>query len=146
MPARVFAYILAGNQETYTARDFAEGLQASPAAVSGAMRYLADTRLVVKERAPRSRGDLFRLGDNDVWATIVRARLPLLEHMQAAIGEAITLLEKQPPGETHLGLARLRETWEFFEFARTDLSGMLERWTRWKAERIAAGEAQVSPA
>jgi DNA-binding transcriptional regulator GbsR (MarR family) len=58
MAARVFAYILAEDRDRYTAAELGEGLQVSPAAISGAVRYLTQTRLVVKERRPSGRGDL----------------------------------------------------------------------------------------
>ncbi|HEU0285555.1 MAG TPA: helix-turn-helix domain-containing protein, partial [Nocardioidaceae bacterium] len=40
MPSRVFAYFLADEAERYTARELATGLRVSPAAISGAVRYL----------------------------------------------------------------------------------------------------------
>lgn len=132
MPARVFAFVLTGNQETYSARDLAEGLEVSPAAVSGAVRYLTDTRLLVRERAPRTRGDLYRLAAGDVWATIMRARLPLGEQVLAGIDEAIGILEEQPVEEVGRGLDRLRETRDFFAFVQKDLAGMLDRWVEWR--------------
>ncbi len=135
MPARVFAFILSGNQHSYSAKDLAEGLQVSPAAISAAVRYLGDTRLLMRERAPRGRGDLYRLVDGDIWATILRARIPLGEQMVSAIDEAIRLLEKQPEEEVGPGLDRLRETRDFFAFAQEDLAGMLDRWVAWRAER-----------
>ncbi len=135
MPARVFAFVLTGNQETVTAKDLAEGLEISPAAVSGAVRYLTDTRLLVRERAPRSRGDLYRLGDGDVWATIMRARLPLGEQILAGIDDAIRILGERPVEEVGRGLDRLQETRDFFAFVQKDLAGMLDRWVEWRAAR-----------
>lgn len=133
MPARVFAFVLTGSQETYTAKDLAQGLEVSPAAVSGAVRYLTDTRLLVRERAPRSRGDLYRLVDGDVWATIMRARLPLGEQILAGIDDAIRILQERPAEETGRGVDRLLETRHFFAFVQKDLTGMLDRWVEWRA-------------
>lgn len=135
MPARVFAYVLTCSQESYSARDLAEGLEVSPAAISGAVRYLTDNRLVVRERAPRSRGDLYRLVDGDVWATIMRARVPLVDQIRSGVEDAIAILERRPDHEVGLGLARLRETRDFFAFVEADLGEMLERWAKWKAQR-----------
>ena len=61
MPARVFAFILADGQSVYTAAELARGLDVSPGGISGAVRYLSDTHLVVRERNPAGRGDLFRV-------------------------------------------------------------------------------------
>src|SRR6478609_11822379 len=87
MASRVFAYALADDAERYTAADFAEGLRVSPAAVSGAVRYLLDTRLLVKEREPGTRADLYRVYEDDVWSAIMAARLPMLEMWEQAITE-----------------------------------------------------------
>jgi DNA-binding transcriptional regulator GbsR (MarR family) len=134
MPARVFAYILAEDRDRYSAADLATGLQVSPAAVSGAVRYLTDTRLVVKERRPSGRGDLYRVVDGDVWGTIMSARLPLMDHYVATLEDAVALLE---PGSA--GRARLQETRDYFAFAREGMADLAERWADYRAERL--GEA-----
>ena len=79
MAGRVFAYALAEDADRYTAADFAEALQISPAAVSGAVRFLTRARLLFRERVPGQRADVYRVYDDDVWSTIMAARLPILE-------------------------------------------------------------------
>jgi DNA-binding transcriptional regulator GbsR (MarR family) len=130
MPARVFAYILAEDRDRYTAAELAEGLHVSPAAISGAVRYLAQTRLVVKERRPSGRGDLYRVVDGDVWGTIMTARLPLMDHYVASLEEAVALLEPGSPGRT-----RIEETRDYFAFARDGMADLAERWAKDRAER-----------
>ncbi|HVH94903.1 MAG: GbsR/MarR family transcriptional regulator [Nocardioidaceae bacterium] len=129
MPARVFAYILAEDRDRYTAAELAEGLQVSPAAISGAVRYLTQTRLVVRERRPSGRGDLYRVVDGDIWGTIMTARLPLLDHYITSLEEAVTLLEPGSPGR-----ARVEETRDYFTFAREGLSDLADRWAKYHAE------------
>lgn len=131
MPARVFAYALADDAERYTAAELAEGLRVSPAAISGAVRYLVDTRLLLKDREPGSRADLFRVHDDDVWGAITAARVPLLLMWEEAVEEAAELI-----GPGHRGTRRLRESQEFFRFTREETAGMLERW---KAHRETLG-------
>lgn len=123
MAARVFAYVLAEDSDRYTAADLAEGLQVSPAAVSGAVRYLLDTRLLFREREPGMRSDLYRVYDDDVWSTIMAARLPILDHFIVGIDEAIALVGDDSPGGH-----RLVETREFFRFVQREMGEMLERW------------------
>lgn len=123
MVARVLAYALAEDRSTYTAKDLAEGLGVSPAAVSGAVRWLVNGHLLIKERAPSGRGDLYRILDEDIWSTIVGARLPMLDQFVAGIDEAIELLGGEGPG-----VSRLRETRDFFAFNRAESERMLERW------------------
>jgi DNA-binding transcriptional regulator GbsR (MarR family) len=131
MPARVFAYILAEGRDRYTAADLAEGLQVSPAAISGAVRYLTQTRLVVKERRPSGRGDLYRVVDDDIWGTIMTARLPLMDHYVASLEKAVILLEPGSPGRI-----RVEETRDYFAFARDGLAELTERWERHRAEHL----------
>jgi DNA-binding transcriptional regulator GbsR (MarR family) len=123
MASRVFAYALADDADRYTAADFAEGLRVSPAAVSGAVRYLLDTRLLFKDREPGTRADLYRVFEDDVWSAIMSARLPMLEMWADAVAEAADLI-----GPGHRGGRRLRETEEFFRFTREELTATLARW------------------
>jgi DNA-binding transcriptional regulator GbsR (MarR family) len=132
MAARVFAYVLAEDSDRYTATQLAEGLQVSPAAVSGALRYLLDARLLFREREPGQRSDLYRVYDDDVWRVIMSARIPLVEHFIAALDPAIELLE---PGSR--GRRRMEETREFFRFVMREMAEMMERWSVYRKEHLA---------
>ncbi|HEX6247351.1 MAG TPA: MarR family transcriptional regulator [Nocardioidaceae bacterium] len=125
MPARVFAYILADDADRYTAGELAEGLRVSPAAISGAMRYLVTARMVFKEREPGQRADVYRIHDDDVWGKIMSARLPILEHWETSLAEAIADIGPQSRGGR-----RLLETQEFYAFMRKETEEMLERWAQ----------------
>jgi DNA-binding transcriptional regulator GbsR (MarR family) len=127
MAARVFAYVLAEDSDRYTAADLAEGLRVSPAAISGAVRYLLDVRLLFREREPGMRSDLYRVYDDDVWSKIMGARLPALDQWVEAIDESIELI-----GADHPGGRSLVETREFFRFMRRETEQMMQRW---RAER-----------
>jgi DNA-binding transcriptional regulator GbsR (MarR family) len=130
MPARVFAFVLADDQSAYTAAELARGLDVSAAAISGAVRYLTDTHLVVRERNPAGRGDLFRVRDGDIWGTIQAARLPMLDRIIETVGEAVELL---PPCSA--GRARVEETRQYFTFIREDARGLDQRWREWRSSR-----------
>jgi len=130
MPARVFAYILAEDRDRYTAAELAEGLQVSPAAISGAVRYLTQTHLVVKERRPSGRGDLYRVIDGDVWGTIMSSRLPQMDHYVASLEKAADLLEPGSPGR-----ARVEETRDYFAFAREHMADLAQRWEEHRSRR-----------
>ncbi len=137
MASRVFAYALADDADRYTAADLSEGLQVSPAAVSGAVRYLVDVRLLFKEREPGSRADLYRIYDDDVWSAIMLARLPMLEMWERAVAEAADLI-----GPDHRGGRRLRETQEYFRFTREETAAMVERW---RERRLTLEQPQAPP-
>lgn len=127
MPARVFAFILADDQSVYTAAELAQGLDVSPAAISGAVRYLAGTHLVVRERNPAGRGDLFRVRDGDIWSAIQAARLPVLEIIIKSVQEAVDML---PEGSA--GRERVEETRDYFTFVQNDAHGLDQRWREWR--------------
>lgn len=123
MPARVFAYVLADDADRYTAAELSEGLGVSPAAISGAVRYLTQVGLLAREREPGTRSDVYRIYDDDVWGTIFSQRLPLLQRYEQAAAEGVALL---PHGSA--GARRMRETQEFFRFLHEEEVGLFERW------------------
>jgi DNA-binding transcriptional regulator GbsR (MarR family) len=129
MPARVFAYVLAEDSDRYTAAQLSEALQVSPAAISGAVRYLVDTGLLIKERVPGRRGDLFRVADGDIWATITIARKPMIDNFIAAVDDAVALVGADTPGGQ-----RLVETADFLRFTRADLEDLPRRWARYRED------------
>ena len=65
MPSRVFACVLAEDSGRMTAGEIAERLQVRPAAVSGAVRYLVQVRLLSRGREPGARSDHYCLSDDD---------------------------------------------------------------------------------
>ena len=123
MPARVFAYVLAEDADRYTAGELAAGLRVSPAAISGAVRYLVQVGLLGKEREPGVRSDLYRIDDDDVWSRIFLQRSDVLRRYQRAAAEGVEVL-----GLHHAGGRRMRESQHFFAFLDRELDGLLERW------------------
>lgn len=124
MPARVFAYVLAEDAEKYTAADLASGLRVSQGAISGAVRHLVQVGLLAREREPGSRSDHYRIFDSDVWGTIVRQQMPLVDLFEQAAAEGAELLAPDS-----LGARRMRETQEFYAFYREMLCELLDRWS-----------------
>ena len=137
MPARVFAYVLAEDADRYTARELAEGLRVSPAAISGAVRYLVQSGLVDKGREPESRSDHYRIYDDDVWSAILAQRIPLLERWAGMLADAV---EQLPEGSR--GRRRLRETEAYYRFAAKASVTMIEQWREQKDELIAQLEGR----
>src|SRR5215469_1086290 len=66
MPARVFSALVATDSGRLTAAELAAQLGASPAAISGAVRYLALVGMISRERVPGSRRAVYAVLD-DVW-------------------------------------------------------------------------------
>jgi predicted transcriptional regulator len=122
MPARAFAAILAEDSGRLTARDLAERLGVSPAAVSGAVRYLTQAGMISRGREPGARLDHYRLHD-DLWYETYAHRGEMLRRWEQAMAEGATALGPDTPAGR-----RLQETREFFAFLREELPAMMERW------------------
>lgn len=122
MGARVFAALLASDSGKLTAAEIAERLQISPAAVSGAVRYLAHLNLITREREPGSRRDQYRLY-NEVWYEAVSNRDQILTRWQHTMRDGAKVLGPHTPA----GVRAIR-TAEFYEFMQTELVDMLARW------------------
>ena len=132
MPARVFAYVLAEDADRYTARELADGLRVSLAAISGAVRYLVQAGLLDKGREPESRSDHYRIYDDDVWSAIMAHRIPLAERWASVVADAVDQL---PEGSR--GRRRLQETEAYYRFVAKASLTMMQQWREQKDELIA---------
>ena len=140
MPARVFAYLLAATATEHTAGALAAGLRVSPAAISGAVRYLQQAGFVVREREPGARTDHYRLRP-DLWYEMYGTRIAVVQHWEEVAAEGAELL-----GAGHPGGARLREAQEFFAFVRDELPAMMERWHRQRDAALGSGAGDAGRA
>jgi DNA-binding transcriptional regulator GbsR (MarR family) len=122
MAARVFVAVLAADSGRQTAAELATSLQASPAAISGAIRYLEQVSLASRERDPGTRHDVYRV-NNDVWYRVSTSRDRLLTQFITALTDGIDAVGPDTPAG-----ARLRETKSFFAFLLTELPQIVERW------------------
>jgi DNA-binding transcriptional regulator GbsR (MarR family) len=123
MPARVFARLLVTDDGRLTAAELGERLHASPAAISGAIRYLEQVDLALRRRERGSRRDYYQVRDLDLWYQVMTRRDRLLERWIDGLVEGIDALGPDTPA----GL-RVRETREFMQFMAKELPEMLERW------------------
>ena len=133
MPSRVFVALMVTDSGRLTAAELAEMLRISPAAVSGAVRYLVQLALVHKERVPGSRRDYYRLPDN-VWHDMLRLRDQVMTRWTALVREGIDLVG----ADTAAG-ARLAEHAAFFDFVARELPEVLTRWDEYRAGGGAGG-------
>jgi DNA-binding transcriptional regulator GbsR (MarR family) len=127
MPARVFVALLIPDSGRLTAAELAGVLRVSPAAVSGAVRYLIQLGLVHKERVPGSRRDYYRMPGN-VWDDMLRLRDQVLSRWIAMVREGIDLVGPDTPAG-----ARLAEQAAFFEFVSKEFSEVMARWDEYRA-------------
>ncbi|MEU7137149.1 MarR family transcriptional regulator [Streptomyces sp. NPDC046261] len=135
MASRVFAALLASDSGAMTSAELAEQLRISPAAISGAVRYLTHVNMIGREREPGSRRDRYRLY-SDVWYETLTRRDQLLTRWEGILREgAATLGPGTPAG------ARVAETAEFMEFLQKEFHQILTRWREHKATPREGGPA-----
>jgi DNA-binding transcriptional regulator GbsR (MarR family) len=120
--ARVFVALISTDSGRLTAAELADMLRASPAAISGGVRYLIQVDLVRREREPGSRRDHYRVVD-DVWYQNIAGRDQLLSRWTESLRDGVDVLGADSPAG-----GRLAESVEFFEFMQKELHLMLDRW------------------
>jgi len=122
MPARVFAAVLTSDSGRLTAAELAATLRASPAAVSGAVRYLIQLGMVRREGEPGSRRHYYRAPDN-VWGEVIGIRDHLMARWTGVLREGVHVLGAGTPAG-----ARVAESARFFEFVSSELPLVIARW------------------
>lgn len=122
MPARVFALLLATDSGKSTAGQLAEALRASPAAISGAVRYLDQVGLVVRRRDPGERRDHYEVA-HDVWYEAYANRDKQLNDWSRALDTGVAAVGEDTPAGR-----RLRQTSRFFDFLREELPALMAKW------------------
>jgi hypothetical protein len=131
MAARVFALLLADDDARMTAGRLASTLQVSPAAVSGAVRYLTQARVAERHREPGARTDHYALAGPDVWVEMFERRFAFIAGWEEALAEGASILGDSPAGR------RLRESQAFLAFLRQEMPGLLDRWRAEKQQLVA---------
>lgn len=124
MAARVFAALLVSEEAAMTAAELGERLRVSPAAVSGAVRYLAQVDMIGRERDPGSRRERYVLHEG-MWYEVFTRRDEFLNRWQKTAREGADAL-----GPDTAAGARLAETAEFFQFLHGELRQIMDRWRR----------------
>ena len=122
MPARVFVALLVTDSGRLTSAELTGLLRISPAAVSGAIRYLTGLGLVHKERVPGSRREYYRM-PADIWHQVTMMRAQVLTRWTALLKEGIELVgPDSPAGQRMTGHAA------YFEFLAAEMPGIFARW------------------
>lgn len=121
MPSRAFAALLSAETGTMTAAELAEDLEVSPAAVSGAVRYLTQVGLAVRRRPIGTRRDEYEATSS--WYTLVTERDQILDRWVTQIQAGVRAVGPQTPAGK-----RLAETADFFAFLQVEMTAMMERW------------------
>jgi DNA-binding transcriptional regulator GbsR (MarR family) len=132
MPGRVLFALMTADEPGLTATELAERLEVSPAAISGAVRYLNQIGLTTREAVPGSRRDVYKLRDN-AWYQAAFAKVSFYNVIETAADDAIGALG----GEQTASGARVAEMRDFFAFMRDEAEDMMKRWHERRQERMA---------
>jgi len=122
MASRVFALLLSRDDGSATSAELATALHASPAAISGAVRYLIQLHLITRAHRPGERRDVYRLLSDD-WYEMVGHREHELQQWAKLSREGVDVVG----ADTRAG-RRLEETARFFEFLVNEIPSVLARW------------------
>ena len=122
MPARVFVALLVSADGRLSSADLVQQLQISPAAVSGAVRYLTGLRLVHKERVPGSRREYYRM-PADIWHQVMLMQSQVLVQWTVLLKEGMDLVGR----DTTAG-ERMADHAAYFEFLSTEMPALFARW------------------
>ncbi|MFI1369120.1 GbsR/MarR family transcriptional regulator [Streptomyces griseochromogenes] len=129
MPSRVFAALLASDTGTLTSAELGEQLRISPAAVSGAVRYLSQVHMVSRERDPGSRRERYRV-HSDQWYEALTNREAIIKRWEDALRDGVASLGADTPAGR-----RLAETLDFFEFIERDVAELMKRWRTYREQK-----------
>jgi predicted transcriptional regulator len=128
MAARVFVALLAQDEARMTASELGEVLQVSPAAISGAVRYLAQADMLERRRELGSRRDYYVL-KADMWYDMITQREQLVVRWRVILEDGITAL-----GVDSRAGQRMRETVAFFDYIHEEMPLLMDRWKVRRAE------------
>ena len=130
-PARIFVALLTSDSSRLTAAELADLLQASPASVSGGVRYLLQVGLIAAQGEPGSRRQHYLMSER-VWQDIVRLRDRQFTRWAMELRDGMRVLGPSSPA----GI-RMADTVRYFEFLSGEMAGLL---ARWEADNSAAEE------
>lgn len=122
MPSRVFAALLVTEGGRGTAAELGRTLSVSPAAISGAVRYLEHVQMVHRARDPGERRDHYEVSE-DLWYEVYANRDKQFEQWANLMSDGVDAVG----GDSRAG-ARLDRTRRFFEFLRAELPLLMEKW------------------
>ncbi len=128
MPALVYSALLSTDEGGLTSAGLTEALGISPAAVSGAVRYLDDLGLVRRERQAGSRREWYRLQENN-WHEIIERGIQGITRTEEALRESLEAFGEDTPAGR-----RVAGALDFYAFYRRHVSAVLRKWDQRAAE------------
>ncbi|MBS1673430.1 MAG: MarR family transcriptional regulator [Actinobacteria bacterium] len=129
MPGRVMMALIAAPAEGYTAAELADRLGVSPAAVSGAVRYLQTLHVVHRVSRADQRRDHYLIVE-DTWYGMMTNNSPVYERLAAHIDTIGAEHTEDPVAHN-----RATEMAEFFRYMAHRMPELIDEWESYRAER-----------
>jgi predicted transcriptional regulator len=129
MPGRVLVAMMSADEDSLTAADLSTRLSVSPAAISGAVRYLIQFGLLERAPVPGSRRDRYRM-PNGAWYEASVTKGDVLKTLADLANGGVSALG----GATTPAGTRVAEMRDFFRFVQDELDDLLTRWRATKTE------------
>lgn len=121
MPARVLACLLTSDDARLPAADLVRLLGVSPASVSKSVAYLADLRLIRRERDSSDRREYYAV-DDDAWHEACRRQAEVCRLWAEAAMEGADVLNGSAAAPRLSAMSR------YFDHVGNDLADAAERW------------------
>ncbi|MBS2937804.1 winged helix-turn-helix transcriptional regulator [Nocardioides sp. J2M5] len=122
LPSRVFAALTADDDGRMTSAELSGALGISPAAVSGAIKFLTQVGFVHRERERGTRRDVYVV-DDDAWHGAMVQKDSAYAPMLKALDDGLAGLPDDSPARPRLVLMR-----EFLAFVSSEMDGIAARW------------------
>ncbi|WP_240474395.1 GbsR/MarR family transcriptional regulator [Intrasporangium chromatireducens] len=132
LASRIFAALLADDDGRMTAAELTETLEVSPAAVSGAVRYLTHVGMIGKERERGSRRDVYVVRA-EAWHDAIMSRDRVMNEIMRSMARGV---EAVGGPETSAG-RRLQLSVDFIDFITRRLGDLQEEWSERRAKLMA---------
>ncbi len=126
MPARVLMALIAAPGDGYTAAELGERLGVSPAAVSGAVRYLQSLHFIHRRSRAGDRRDRYELVQQTFYNSLA-SNAPVYQRM----ADFIDLIAEQQSDDP-VALRRASEMSDFMRFLADRMPKLVDEW---RAER-----------
>lgn len=140
IPARVLMALTGTPDARLTAAELAEQAQVSPAAISGAVRYLELLGMVRRMTVPGTRRHLYVLADdNQPWYTGSLSRTAVYERILRAIRTELAVLPEGPVRD------RMTDMESFYSYLQERLPALFTEWRASQASREMSDAAESGP-
>ncbi len=122
MAGRVWGLLIVAEEPMLSSQDLADRLQASPASISNATRFLLQSSLIKRVRVPGERREFFAFDPTSL-RSIYTQRIAAVADMHRMAEQALPSFSDRPTATE-----RLQAMHDFYEWLEFELASVLRRW------------------